>query len=249
MRHPFHSVAIAVALVVGLVVPALALGISAAADGCYTWTRTLREGNSGGDVTQLQIRVAGWSADREYLVVDGSFGPKTTAAVKRFQSAYGLAVDGVAGSQTYNKIYELQDDDCTTIHFNWSEFWSPDCNCFRGGKVSEAQVKENVKRLIWKLEAMRKKLGGSPIHVHSGFRSIAYNSSINGASNSQHMYGTAMDGHAHAYTLCGNISKARTSGFSGIIGPPTYSSHIHVDSRAENNDDGIPNGYYWDFSC
>lgn len=207
-----------------------------------SWRRSARRREV---IESTAQRVAGQTTTR----ADQTGEWKTTAAVKRFQSAYGLTVDGVAGSQTYNKIYELQDDDCTTIHFNWSEFWSPDCNCFRGGKVSEAQVKENVKRLIWKLEAMRKKLGGSPIHVHSGFRSIAYNSSINGASNSQHMYGTAMDGHAHAYTLCGNISKARTSGFSGIIGPPTYSSHIHVDSRAENNDDGIPNGYYWDFTC
>lgn len=33
---------------------------TAHADGCYTWSRTLSSGASGADVTQLQIRVAGY---------------------------------------------------------------------------------------------------------------------------------------------------------------------------------------------
>lgn len=245
----FLGLGLAISLALGLSVPAAVNPETASADGCYTWSRTLKRGMSGGDVKQLQIRVAGWAAYRDFVAVDGAFGAETEAAVKRFQRAYGLTVDGIAGSQTFNKIYALQDADCTTIHFNWSEFDSPDCNCFSGGKVGAATVKENVKRLIWKLEAVRKKQGSNPLHVHSGFRSVSYNSRVNGASNSQHMYGTAADQHVHARTLCDNVSKATTSGFSGIIGPPKYSSHVHVDSRAENNNDGMTNSYYWSFSC
>ena len=33
-------------------------------------------------------------------VVDGGYGPRTTAAVQRMQSHYGIAVDGIAGPQT-----------------------------------------------------------------------------------------------------------------------------------------------------
>src|SRR3954453_6283524 len=60
----------------------------------YSWTRTLQQGASGSDVVELQIRVGGWaasSAQQTFVAWDGSFGPSTTAAVKRFQSAYGLA--------------------------------------------------------------------------------------------------------------------------------------------------------------
>ena len=41
------------------------------------------------------------------LVVDGMYGPKTTAAVKQFQAAHGLAVDGMAGNLTQAIIASL----------------------------------------------------------------------------------------------------------------------------------------------
>ncbi|MFM9701195.1 peptidoglycan-binding domain-containing protein, partial [Streptomyces europaeiscabiei] len=76
-----------------------------ALDGCYTWSGTLSEGSSGEAVRQLQIRVAGYPGTGAQLSIDGQFGPATKAAVQRFQSAYGLAADGVAGPATFNKIY------------------------------------------------------------------------------------------------------------------------------------------------
>src|SRR5687767_7779339 len=69
---------------------------SAHADACYTWSRTLRQGTSGADVTELQIRVAGWMTSGEVLSYDGDYGARTAAAVQRFQAAYGLGADGVA---------------------------------------------------------------------------------------------------------------------------------------------------------
>jgi zinc D-Ala-D-Ala carboxypeptidase len=199
----------------------------------YNWPRTLQKGMSGSDVKELQIRVAGWVADsptQTYLALDGVFGSQTEAAVKRFQAAYGLTVDGIAGPQTLGKLNELQSADGSTLHFAWSEFASHDCGCFTGGKVSEATVKENVRRLMWKLEALRKKMGNNPVTINSGFRTISWNAAVGGASNSMHMYGIAADINVANKTPYQEQSTAKTCGFSGII---RYSTFVHVDSRIE----------------
>lgn len=205
----------------------------AAADGCYTWSSTLREGSSGAAVTRLQIRVAGWVTSGEVLSVDGQFGPATKRAVTRFQAAYGLTADGVAGPNTFNKIYSLQDDDCTPIHFSYAE---ANNNCgkggnFSGGSVSASTVKENLLRAMWKAEALRHKLGDRAINVTSGFRDKACNASVGGATNSRHTYGDALD-LTPGPSLCDMARTARSTGFTGIFGPgyPGHSDHTHVDS-------------------
>ena len=219
----------------------------AAADDCYTWGRTLSNGSSGSDVAQLQIRIAGWTGYREYIAIDGAFGNQTEAALKRFQSAYGLTVDGVAGTQTYNKLYDIQDADCTPAHFSYAEM---DDDCYggwSGGKVSATTAKSNALRVMWKLEALRKKLSGNPLIVTTAFRSVECNNRVGGASNSQHLYGTAADLVSGYVSLCTIAQSSRYAGFSGIFGPgyPGHNDHVHVDSRAENNNDGITNGYSW----
>ncbi|WP_345040076.1 D-Ala-D-Ala carboxypeptidase family metallohydrolase [Streptomyces sannanensis] len=204
---------------------------TAHADECYTWNRTLSKGMSGADVTQLQIRVAGHVAYGEVLDIDGSYGPATAAAVQRFQQAYGLPADGVAGSQTFGKIYALQDADCTPVHFTYAELNK--CNSdWSGGAVSAATAKSNALRTMWKLEAMRHALGDVPLTVTSGFRSHACNSAVGGASDSRHLYGDAAD-LVGSPSLCTLAQRARSHGFNGIFGPgyPGHNDHTHVDTR------------------
>ncbi|MFK4598032.1 D-Ala-D-Ala carboxypeptidase family metallohydrolase [Streptomyces pristinaespiralis] len=205
---------------------------SAQADDCYTWSRTLSQGASGSDVTQLQIRMSGYPGYGAVLAVDGSYGPATTAAVKRFQSAYGLTADGVAGPATFSKIYALQDSDCTPAHFSYAELNR--CNStWSGGAVSAATAKANALRTMWKLEALRHALGDQPITVTSGFRSYSCNSAVGGASSSRHLYGDAADLGAGPHSLCKLAQQARNHGFNGILGPgyPGHNDHTHVDHR------------------
>lgn len=62
---------------------------------------TLNNGDRGPNVTSLQylLRHRGYS-----LTIDGSFGPATESVVRSFQSANGLAVDGVVGPNTWSKL-------------------------------------------------------------------------------------------------------------------------------------------------
>ena len=64
--------------------------------------RTLKMGSRGVDVTYLQQFIAA----KGYGVgaIDGIFGIKTLEAVKAFQSANGLTVDGIVGTKTWSYI-------------------------------------------------------------------------------------------------------------------------------------------------
>lgn len=57
---------------------------------------TLRLGDKSPAVRLLQTKLG--------LVVDGHFGPKTEAAVKKFQKENGLKADGVVGKLTWEKL-------------------------------------------------------------------------------------------------------------------------------------------------
>ena len=209
---------------------------TAAADSCYSWPRTLQEGTTGGDVAELQVRVAGWSGYGVNMTVDGSFGPQTTQALKRFQSSYGLAADGVAGPATYAAISALQDADCSTAHFDWAEV---DGGCglggFGGGSVGAATVKENLRRAMWRAEALRQALGNRPLRVTSGFRSTSCDRQVGGSGTGQHTYGRALDltGYSGTPSFCTIATQARYHSFGAILGPgyPGHDDHVHVDIR------------------
>ncbi|GAA2349243.1 hypothetical protein GCM10009854_28550 [Saccharopolyspora halophila] len=202
---------------------------SSAADGCYTWGRTLSRGASGDDVRNLQIRVAGYPGRGARLAIDGQYGPATEAAVTRFQRAYGLAADGIAGEATFAKLYALQESDCSPANFDFSEL--NNCNAdWSGGKTSAAGAKANALVTMWKLQAMRHAMGDAPIVVNGGFRSVSCNDAVGGAPNSRHLYGDAADLAAGSQGFCALVLQARDHGFGEALGPgyPGHDDHVHV---------------------
>ena len=65
-----------------------------------SYTR-LTLGSRGDEVRRLQTRLNQYGAN---LAVDGVFGNQTLAAVKKYQSAHGLASDGVVGDLTWGRL-------------------------------------------------------------------------------------------------------------------------------------------------
>ena len=73
----------------------------------------LRKGASGQNVRLVQfwLKIARTVyASLHSLTVDGRFGASTEAAVRKFQSYFGLTSDGVVGRTTWNKLYEVYND-------------------------------------------------------------------------------------------------------------------------------------------
>jgi len=62
--------------------------------------RPVQLGSSGEDVVCLQTRLSEVTPGGGDLGADGDFGPATDAAVREFQAAQGLVVDGIVGAQT-----------------------------------------------------------------------------------------------------------------------------------------------------
>ena len=82
--------------------------------------------------------------------------------------------------------------------------------------------------LMDKLEALRKRLGGHPLLVTSGYRSKEHNVAVGGAANSQHLYGMAVDIALANMDGAEIEGHAKMLGFTGI-GRYPGKGFIHLD--------------------
>ena len=220
----------------------------------HRFNKVLSFHSKSGDVRALEMRIAGWypAHTQKLLRVDRYFGHRTTVAVKNFQRRFGLAVDGVAGPQTFSVLNRLEKKDGSTQHFSYAEFWqhkNRSCSrranryagTFKGGEVPARAVKRHVRQMMWRLEAVRSK-AHRPVIVESGFRSVPYNRCIGGATASQHLYGYAAD--VRIPGLSGEREREiyKRSQIHGVL---CYSSsrHTHIDLRLDNR--ALPYLHQW----
>lgn len=124
----------------------------------------------------------------------------------------------------------------TSRWFHVAEF-----DCHDGTPYPEAWVHDRLQRLCEVLDVIRGAWGG-PLLVVSGYRSLAWNNRIDGATSSQHMDGLAADikplVHAGAMPvsveqLHGRILRLEADGkLAGLGGLGYYPGKwIHVDVR------------------
>lgn len=143
--------------------------------------------------------------------VDGADGANTQAAVRRFQQAEGLGVDGIAGSKTQaallaavaaGRVYVPPDGDSGTGGTSggaggswWSDikYFTRDepyiaCPCGRCGGFPV----EPAEKLMRLADAVRED-AGNPMVPTSTVRCDAHNREVGGVWNSRHLLGHAMD--------------------------------------------------------
>ena len=79
--------------------------LSAEKKGDYTMEmRNLEKGCKGEDVRALQILLIGRGYSCGHYGADGDFGSATESAVRKYQKAKGLKVDGIAGKNTMGSL-------------------------------------------------------------------------------------------------------------------------------------------------
>lgn len=73
-----------------------------------TQATAIKQGDSGESVKKLQRILV----SKGYLngKIDGIYGLETVNAIKKFQAAYGLEIDGICGDATYNLLTEAVDN-------------------------------------------------------------------------------------------------------------------------------------------
>jgi len=219
-------------------------------EACYDNERLLRVGDRGPAVQKIQQALidAGFPLPR--FGADGVFGAETKAAVRNYQRAHGLAVDGIVGPTTMGcldaqfastppaplKKARFRDtfcpvnnaSDASSANFSLSEF-----RCHDGTDVPE-KFRGNVQQVMDNLEVLRTELGNKSITIISGYRTPAYNQSKRGAPQSRHMCGQAADIRVSDHTptqVADAIETLITSGRMRQGGLGRYSAFVHYDVR------------------
>jgi hypothetical protein len=73
-------------------------------EGCSVNVDILKKGSKGESVKALQILLIGNGCSCGIAGADGDFGSATDKAVRKYQKAEGLVVDGIVGSATWSKL-------------------------------------------------------------------------------------------------------------------------------------------------
>lgn len=141
--------------------------------------------------------------------IDGVDGRLTQAAVRRFQGAEGLTVDGIAGEQTQIRLKDAvwqdrfakdntvpssgQPPDKTGTFWDSIKYFTRDepyiaCPCGRCGGFPV----EPAEKLMRLADAVRED-AGKPMVPTSTVRCDAHNAEVGGVATSRHRLGHAMD--------------------------------------------------------
>lgn len=135
--------------------------------------------------------------------VDGDWGTLSKTACKAFQQDHGLSADGVFGDATAKAVLAAVAKNevkstatpTPTPTGEWKDiryFTKTEFKCKCGGKHCNGYPAEIDMTMVGYADEIRHRLG-KPLNVNSGMRCSVWNQIQGGVSNSQHLYGTAVD--------------------------------------------------------
>lgn len=116
-----------------------------------------------------------------------------------------------------------------TDHFSVEEF-----ACHDGTEYPNEWITDRLAALCETLETIREALGGKPVTVLSGYRTLSYNKKIGGAHASQHMTGRAADisvASLNPLYVHDAVLKLYRDGKVFIGGLGQYPTFTHIDIR------------------
>lgn len=167
--------------------------------------------------------------------VDGLAGPNTTAALKKWQQAQGMTPTGIAGPEVRAKILgtaeEPKADKPAAAGWEGIRYFKREefrCKC--GGRYCNGFPVEPDMEMVRAANEIRTRIG-LPLPTNSGLRCRQHNANEGGASNSQHLYGTAVDLGKPAGVTPAQMAAVAEDVLNGGGGIGIYSWGIHIDTR------------------
>ena len=127
--------------------------------------RTMRKGDSGEDVKELQEALVreGYDVGKKKdgtPLIDGKYGSETMSAVRAFQHDHGLKPDGIAGPLTLNALRQTEDDEPDDDEDEDKPLETPDGSQEPSDSWATLSIEEKVEDLNERLMAME---GGGSI--------------------------------------------------------------------------------------
>lgn len=173
--------------------------------------------------------------------VDGIWGTLSKTATKAFQQDHGLKDDGVFGDATAKAVLAAVAKNevkstatpTPTPTGEWKDvryFTKTEFKCKCGGKHCDGYPAEIDMTMVGYADEIRHRLG-KPLNVNSGMRCSVWNQIQGGVSNSQHLYGTAVDLGCPAGTTPAKMAAIAEDVIGNTGGIGIYSWGIHIDSR------------------
>lgn len=169
--------------------------------------------------------------------IDGVYGQMSKTATTAFQKDFGLSATGICDAQTEKGLkhavcYGITKKTDTTTdpwknirYFNKAEF---KCKC--GGRHCDGYPAEVDMTMVRYADEIRHRIG-QPLRVNSGLRCSVHNRNEGGVSNSQHLYGTAVDLARPSGVTPAKMAQIAEDVIGNTGGIGIYSWGIHIDSR------------------